>query len=80
MGHRQARRGGGSQGRERQAGERAGVGGDIAQEVGGDGVADGVARCRMSRAEPPGERVEPKRDRCEVRKQVPGQVVAAGVR
>ena len=73
-------RGGRRVGGERQAGERPGVGRDVAEEVGGHGVADRVARRRVGRAEPPGERVEPEHDRREVREEVPGQVVAAGMR
>ena len=79
-GHRQARLRRRRDGGERESGERSGVGGDVAQEVGGHGVADGVARGRVGGSEPPGERVEPEQNRREVRRKVPGQVVAAGVR
>ncbi len=41
----------------------------------GDGIADGVARCRMRRGNPPGKRVEPEHDRGEVCREVPGKVV-----
>ena len=47
----------------------------IAQNIDGDGIADGVARCRMRRGNPPGKRVEPEDDRGEVCREVPGKVV-----
>ena len=55
--------------------EDPGVRSHIAKQVGGDGIADGVTRRRMRRADPPGQRVEPEQDRGDMGREVPGKVV-----
>ena len=62
-----------------EPGEGPAVHGDVAEEVGGHGIADGVAGRRVRPAEPPGERVEPEEDRGEVGREVPGEVVIPGM-
>ena len=47
----------------------------VAEHVGGHGIADGVARRRMRRADAPGQRMEPEQDRSEVGREIPGEIL-----
>ena len=64
---------------KRKPGEGPAVQGGIADQVGRQGVTDGVAGRQVRGAHPPGQGMKPEEHRHEMEDQVPGQVVTARV-